>query len=370
MTSAPLITPRGESGFLFTFQDVTELKKRDREARVQQRLAAVGEMAAGIAHEIRNPLASMAGIDPDPARRAAADRRPVAADGHRAARVGPPERHHPQLPVVRQAAADGGGRPRRAADPHRHRAPAREQRRGDRASTRSSWTCRTTPVVYRADEAQIRQIVWNLATNGLRAMPHGRAAAAQGAGDGRRRRTERRKWSSAWTTKASASRPKTSTASSSRSAAASPTAPASACRSSTGSRATMAARSGWPRSRAKARAWRWRCPSEDRHRVPVGGRRRPAEGRLTWPVTVTAERAATASESARILVVDDERSMREMLAILLKREGHEVSVAENGRRRPSSCSTSARSIWSCRTRGCRISTASRCCATRAASTRR
>src|SRR4029450_5827448 len=39
----------------------------------------------------------------------------------------------------------------------------------------------------------------------------------------------------------------------------------------------------------------------------------------------------TVSESARILVVDDERSMREMLAILLKREGHEVAVAENGR---------------------------------------
>ncbi len=61
MTSAPLITPRGDSGVLFTFQDVTELMKQDREARVQQRLAAVGEMAAGIAHEIRNPLASMAG---------------------------------------------------------------------------------------------------------------------------------------------------------------------------------------------------------------------------------------------------------------------------------------------------------------------
>ena len=47
--------------------------------------------------------------------------------------------------------------------------------------------------------------------------------------------------------------------------------------------------------------------------------------------TVIPERVATVSESARILVVDDERSMREMLAILLKREGHEVSVAENGR---------------------------------------
>jgi two-component system, NtrC family, sensor histidine kinase PilS len=29
------------------------------------------------------------------------------------------------------------------------------------------------PVLYRADEAQLRQIVWNLATNGLRAMPKG-----------------------------------------------------------------------------------------------------------------------------------------------------------------------------------------------------
>jgi two-component system response regulator PilR (NtrC family) len=38
-----------------------------------------------------------------------------------------------------------------------------------------------------------------------------------------------------------------------------------------------------------------------------------------------------AVESARILVVDDERSMREMLAILLRREGHDVAVAENGR---------------------------------------
>ena len=33
---------------------------------------------------------------------------------------------------------------------------------------------------------------------------------------------------------------------------------------------------------------------------------------------------------ARILVVDDERSMRELLSIVLKREGHDVLVAENG----------------------------------------
>ena len=61
LSTALLYTPRGETGFLFTFQDVTESRKVEREARAQQRLAAVGEMAAGIAHEIRNPLASMSG---------------------------------------------------------------------------------------------------------------------------------------------------------------------------------------------------------------------------------------------------------------------------------------------------------------------
>ena len=42
--------------------------------------------------------------------------------------------------------------------------------------------------------------------------------------------------------------------------------------------------------------------------------------------------AAVAAPAARILIVDDERSMREMLAILLRREGHEVDIADNGRR--------------------------------------
>ena len=52
---------------------------------------------------------------------------------------------------------------------------------------------------------------------------------------------------------------------------------------------------------------------------------------MAGTVVPMREAEARTSDSARILVVDDERSMREMLAILLRREGHEVSVAENGR---------------------------------------
>src|SRR5258706_15734331 len=46
----------------------------------------------------------------------------------------------------------------------------------------------------------------------------------------------------------------------------------------------------------------------------------------TEAIAVAAER-----RPARILVVDDERSMRELLAIVLRREGYEVLLAENGR---------------------------------------
>jgi two-component system response regulator PilR (NtrC family) len=47
--------------------------------------------------------------------------------------------------------------------------------------------------------------------------------------------------------------------------------------------------------------------------------------------TTPAPEVAAERRPPRILVVDDERSMREMLAILLKREGYEVLLAENGK---------------------------------------
>jgi two-component system, NtrC family, sensor histidine kinase PilS len=58
----PLIIPgQGTIGYVYTFEDRTELRRLEGEVRMRDRLAAVGRLAAGIAHEIRNPLASIAG---------------------------------------------------------------------------------------------------------------------------------------------------------------------------------------------------------------------------------------------------------------------------------------------------------------------
>jgi two-component system sensor histidine kinase PilS (NtrC family) len=172
LSTAPLRTPRGETGFLLTFQDVTEVRKRDREARVQQRLAAVGEMAAGIAHEIRNPLASMSGSI-----QILRQELPLT-----------PEQSQLMDIVLRESE-------RLNETIRSFLAYARPQRTGTaRIDVRQMITDTATllqnnaelgetqqiavavpdeAVWYDADEGQIRQIVWNLATNGLRAMPDG-----------------------------------------------------------------------------------------------------------------------------------------------------------------------------------------------------
>jgi two-component system sensor histidine kinase PilS (NtrC family) len=54
--------PGGDKmGLILIFQDLTEFRQMQERVRRMDRLAVAGELAAGIAHEIKNPLASLSG---------------------------------------------------------------------------------------------------------------------------------------------------------------------------------------------------------------------------------------------------------------------------------------------------------------------
>jgi two-component system sensor histidine kinase PilS (NtrC family) len=59
---SPLLDKNKQSlGYIFSFQDLTEILRLEEEIRLKERMAAIGRMAAAIAHEIRNPLTAMSG---------------------------------------------------------------------------------------------------------------------------------------------------------------------------------------------------------------------------------------------------------------------------------------------------------------------
>jgi two-component system sensor histidine kinase PilS (NtrC family) len=62
VSATPLSDHRGEViGRVIHFQDLTELRRMELAVQRSERLAGIGRLAAGIAHEIRNPLASISG---------------------------------------------------------------------------------------------------------------------------------------------------------------------------------------------------------------------------------------------------------------------------------------------------------------------
>ena len=59
---SPLFSETGfTTGLIITFQDLTQVRSMEESVRRKDRLAAVGRVAAGLAHEIRNPLGAMRG---------------------------------------------------------------------------------------------------------------------------------------------------------------------------------------------------------------------------------------------------------------------------------------------------------------------
>jgi two-component system sensor histidine kinase PilS (NtrC family) len=172
LTISPLTFPDGRAGFLFTFQDVTDVRRLERNARLQQRLAAVGEMAAGIAHEIRNPLASMSGSIQVLRHELTLNEEQsqlmdiVLRESERLndtiksfLAYAKPQRFALARLDVRTIVQDAALLLRNGSDVQAHHTIAVD--------------VPDQPVWCEADENQIRQVIWNLATNGLRAMARG-----------------------------------------------------------------------------------------------------------------------------------------------------------------------------------------------------
>jgi Signal transduction histidine kinase len=61
MVSELTVPGCGAVGHVYSFDDLTQIRRLEREVRMQDRLAAVGRLSAAIAHEVRNPLTSIAG---------------------------------------------------------------------------------------------------------------------------------------------------------------------------------------------------------------------------------------------------------------------------------------------------------------------
>jgi two-component system sensor histidine kinase PilS (NtrC family) len=172
LSATTVETSEGPSGFLFTFQDVTTIRRLERDARMQQRLAAVGEMAAGIAHEIRNPLASISGS-------MQILRKELALNGEQSQLMDIVLRESERLnQTIRSFLAYA--RPQRFSIT---RLDLRSVLQDAALLLRNSAEVGQDhvvdvdvpdePVWCEADEGQVRQVIWNLATNGLRAMPDG-----------------------------------------------------------------------------------------------------------------------------------------------------------------------------------------------------
>ena len=339
LSTAPLITPRGETGFLFTFQDVTDARKHEREARVQQRLAAVGEMAAGIAHEIRNPLASMSGS-------IQILRQELPLTGEQSQLMDIVLRESDRLnDTIRSFLAYA--RPQRLAATrvdvrqvmHRHGAaaarttPSCSDAHAIDVDVPADRGAGTTPTRTRSGRSSG---TWR--PTALRAMPDGgelRLCVAQ-----RERRARRRaSWSSACEDQGVGIAPEELDG------------------------IFQPFRGGVrrrhrprPRDRASHRQRLRRRGARHVRSAGVGTQRRghaaarradrdaPAgvELNMTTELQTTAP-VTTPQAPARVLVVDDERSMRELLAIVLRREGYEVLLAENGARRARGARARARS---------------------------
>lgn len=170
---APLSGDSGEtSGMVITFQDLTDIRALEETSRRQDRMAAVGRLAASIAHEIRNPLAAMRGSiqmlrsemegDTEQAQlmeiilRESDRLNKIVADYLNYARPRPAELNNVDISAL-------------VADTFKLLRNSAELNVGHVLEE----DLPNRPAIVSGDPEQLKQVCWNIARNALKAMPDG-----------------------------------------------------------------------------------------------------------------------------------------------------------------------------------------------------
>ncbi len=170
---SPLFSETGDTtGTVITFQDLTQIRGLEETARRQDRLAAIGRMAASIAHEIRNPLAAMRGsiqmlradMEGEPAQTELMEI--ILRESDRLNRIISDFLSYARPRSIIQSKVDIGELLRQTFTLLRHSAEIHENQVIKEELPAS-------PLLIDADSEQLQQVFWNLARNALQAMPAG-----------------------------------------------------------------------------------------------------------------------------------------------------------------------------------------------------
>jgi len=172
---SPLRTgERQTTGYVFNFQDLTELRRLEQEVATKDRMSALGRLAAAIAHEIRQPLTAMAGAVKELARLVPLQEDEkhlvgiVSRESERLNKIITDFLNYSREQTYEFSDEDIAGLLEETLtllERHPQVAGKYEIRR----SFDSAHVC------ARVDRNRIKQVFWNLCDNALRAMPGGRS---------------------------------------------------------------------------------------------------------------------------------------------------------------------------------------------------
>jgi two-component system sensor histidine kinase PilS (NtrC family) len=173
LSISPLRTGEHQAtGFVYNFQDLTELRRLEREIVTKERMAALGRLSAAIAHEIRQPLTAMTGALKELSRLA-----PLEDDDKKLVQI--VSRESQRLNQIITDFLDYS-REKSFAPSETDLLPiledtlmVLERSAGTSGKYRIERNFNVQRLRAKADRDAIKQVLWNLCNNALRAMPDG-----------------------------------------------------------------------------------------------------------------------------------------------------------------------------------------------------